>query len=836
MTNKNIQIGIDLGTTNSEIAINYNGNIEIVKNIFGDEYTPSVFGIDKAKNKVVGKRAYEQLYKDSSEQEFKNHKAEIKRLMGTSETTYFERANLKMTPEEISAEILKSMKEDILRKYTDFDTVAAVITIPAAFSTIQSEATKRAGNIAGFKHVVLLQEPIAAAAAYGFENTKNENWLIYDLGGGTFDVALISSKDGVLSVLGHNGDNFLGGKNIDWEIVDKVIAPKIIEKFSLTDFSRSNNKYRTIFAHLKYSAERAKIELSQFDKTSIEINIGKDDKGDEIDFLIDFSRKEFEALIKPFIDKTIKLSKETLKTAGIKNTAVEKIILVGGPTLIPYVKERIENDLKISVDSSVDPLTVVARGACVFAIGQKIPKELMRKENKKMEKGMQVLNLNYEALTSDTEQLVTGVIEGLKDTDDEYYIQIQSDSGFYSGSKIKLKNGKFLDTIMIEPNKLNLYWIYLFDKKGNLVPVDPDSFTITHGLSVSGAPLPHSIGIVLAQKEIKNGFVLTNVREIIFEKGSALPLKHHGTYKTVRKLEKNENDNPLKIFIDEGESKIPDRNTFVCELGINGNDLPYDLPEGTEIEITVELNESRELSVIAYIPLIDLTLNARSTVKDEVVDIKELETELNVQTEKAKTISENCSPEERKTINETIQSVQASVKNAHIDEDEKRKANKQIKDLKIALDKIEKEKEMPQLTKEFHAKIESVQKIIDEYADEKDKDANNEQLSKMKDEGEKAIEDNDKTLLIRVNEQIEELGARALFSNPATWIYHFQQITQGDKNFINEKEARYYIEKGKRAIEFNDMDELKRCVHNLMLLLPSDEQETIKKNLSGITQ
>lgn len=835
MTNKNIQIGIDLGTTNSEVAINNNGKIEIVKNVFGDEYTPSVFGIDKAKNKVVGKRACERFYKDSSKEEFKNYKAEVKRLMGTSETTYFERADLEMTPEEISAEILKSMKEDILRKYTDFDTVAAVITVPAAFSTIQSEATKRAGNLAGFNHVVLLQEPIAAAAAYGFGNAKNENWLIYDFGGGTFDVALISSKDGVLSILGHNGDNFLGGKNIDWEIVDKVITPRIIEKFSLTDFSRSNKKYQSVFAKLKWIAETAKIDLSQFDKTSIEINIGKDDKGDEIDFLIDFSRKEFEALIKPFIDKTIKLSKETLKTAGIKNTAVEKIILVGGPTLIPYIKERIGSDLKISVDSSVDPLTVVARGACIFAIGQKIPKELI---DKKVKKGTRILNLDYEALTSDTEQLVTGVIEGLKDTSDEYYIQIQSDSGFYSGSKIKLKNGKFLDTITIEPNKLNLYWIYLFDKKGNLILVDPDSFTITHGSSVpgSGAPLPHSIGIVLAQKDIKNGFVLSNVREMIFEKGSALPLKHHGTYKTVRKLKKGDINNPLNIFIDEGESDIPDRNTFICEILIKGKNLPYDLPEGTEVEITVELNESRQIFITVYIPLIDLTIEECRTYKDEIVDIKDLETELSVQTEKAKTISENCSSEERKTIEDTIQSVQTSVKNAHLDEDEKRKANKQIKDLKIALDKIEKEKEMPQLTKEFQAKTESVQKIINEYADEKDKNANNDQLTKMKVEGEKAIEDNDKTLLSRVNEQIEELGAKALFSNPATWVYHFQQIIQGDKNFINEKEARYYIEKGKRAIELNDMDELKRCVHNLMLLLPSDEQETIKKNLSGITQ
>src|ERR1700743_774502 len=163
MTNENIQIGIDLGTTNSEIAINKNGKPEIVKNVFGDEYMPSVFGIDKSKNKVVGKRAYERLYKDGSKEEFNNNKAEIKRLMGTSEAVSFQRMDAKMSPEEISAEILKSLKEDVVRKYPDFNTTAAVITVPASFSVLQSEATKRAGNLAGFKYVVLLQEPIAAA-------------------------------------------------------------------------------------------------------------------------------------------------------------------------------------------------------------------------------------------------------------------------------------------------------------------------------------------------------------------------------------------------------------------------------------------------------------------------------------------------------------------------------------------------------------------------------------------------------------------------------------------------------------------------------------------------
>lgn len=837
MANSNIQIGIDLGTTNSEIAVNRNGEIEIVKNVFGDEYTPSVFGIDKAKNKVVGKRAYERLFKDTSEEEFKNNKAEIKRLMGTPETTYFERVDIEMTPEEISAEILKSLKGDIQKKYPDFSTIAAVITVPAAFSVLQSEATKRAGNLAGFEHVVLLQEPIAAAVAHGFNSSKNENCLVYDLGGGTFDVALVSSKGGVLSVLGHNGDNFLGGKNLDLAIVDNIIVPKILEKYSLATFSRNNKKYQSIFAKLKYFAENAKIYLSQYDSTTIEVDgIGADDKGEEIYLSIDFTRSDFENLIKNFIDRTIDLSRETLKEAGIKESSVTKVILVGGPTQIPYIKERIAKDLKIEVDTSVDPLTVVAKGACIFAISQKIPKDLVEKNNEKKNKDAFSLSLNYETLTSDTEEMVSGSIEELNDSDEEYYLQIQSDSGFYSGSKVKIKNGKFFDTVALEQNKSNLYWIYLFDKSGNAIPVEPDSFTITHGLSVSGAPIPHSIGIAVAKKDMKSNFAMAEEFEPYFDKGSILPLKKTETFKTVRKLLKNESDNPLWIKVAEGESDIPDRNTYVCELGIKGADLPYDLPEGTEVEITLEVNESREVAVTAYIPLVDLTLNARATVKDESINVEDMETDFAAQKERMGKITQNCSPEEREKLSSNADAISTSIRNAHLDQDEKRQASKQLKDFKVTLDRLEKEKEMPQLIGEYREGVESLEKIINEYADEKERSIYTDQFKEITSEGEKAIESNDKDLLIRVNEQVSELSARALFSNPATWVYQFKKITEGQTHFLDEKEARYYTDKGKRAIEIGDVDELKRCVHSLMLLLPPEEQAQIQSNISGITR
>lgn len=832
---QNIQIGIDFGTTNSEIAINNDGNIELVKNIFGDEYTPSVFGIDKAKNKVVGKRAYEKLYKDASEEEFLNNKAEVKRLMGTAESVNFPRINQDMTPEEISAEILKSLKSDVSRKYSDFETRTAVITIPAYFSTLQAEATKRAGNLAGFEYVVLLQEPIAAAMAYGFMNAKNENWIIYDLGGGTFDVALISSKEGALSVLSHNGDNFLGGKDFDWLVVDKIIVPAILEKHEIEDFNRGNPKFQSVFAKLKYIAENAKMYLSQYEKTNLEIEgIGDDESGNEIYVTVELTRKRFEQLIKPEVDKTIELTKDVIKESGVKQSTIHKIVLVGGSAQIPYIKDRLIREFKITIDSSVDPLTVVARGACIFATSQRIPKEFLNKA-KETTADTKTLVLNYESLTSEEEETVTGVVEELKDSDDEYYVQIQSEGKFYSGSKIRLKGGKFFDTIALEPQKTNLFWIFLFDKGGNTVPIDPDSFTITHGLSVTGAPIPYSIGVAVAKRDGNDGFALTEVFEPFFEKNSILPLRETKTYKTIKKLEKGDTENALPIKVYEGESKTPEQNNFICDLKITGKNLPYDLPGGTEVEITIEVNESREVTVEAFIPTIDLSLNARATIHAEDINIEQIESDLHVQRERIKTIEANCTTKERSKLENTVQSVDTSISNAQIDQEEKRKAHKQIKDLKVKLDQIEEAKKMPQLTKEFNESIVDVQKVLETLGDDKDKNVNNNQLETLKEEGKKAIESKDKHLLVRVNEQIKELGMRVVLSNPAMWVHQFEKLTAENHTFLNEKEANYFITKGKRAVELGDVDELKRCVHGLIRLLPPEEQEAIRGDISGIT-
>lgn len=816
-----ITIGIDLGTTNSSVAVNVNGTVEVIKKPGGVAYTPSVFGFDKSLNKVVGQKAYEYLHKYGSKNETANFKSEIKRLMGTPEKVLFERADMSMSPEEISSEILKSLKEDILRKHPSFDTVAAVITVPAAFSVLQSEATKKAGNLAGFKHVVLLQEPIAAASSYGFQNTENENWLIYDLGGGTFDVALISCKDGILSVLGHSGDNFLGGKNIDWAIVDTVIAPQILKKHSLDRFTRKNPKHQNVFSNLKYSAEYAKIELSHYEKTTIDIENIVDDAGNEIVMSIKLSRQELEKIIKPFIDRTIDLARITLKEAGVENSSIMRVILVGGPTQIPYVKERLESELEISVDSSVDPLTVVAHGACVFGMSKHIPNECI--SDKPKEDGAHNMILNHPPLTSETEEPITGTIEGL-DEHKQFYIQIQSESGTFSGPKSKINNGRFYYPVNIEPNRSNKFWVYVFDQNGDTVRTSIDSFTITHGLSVSGAPIPHSINIVAATRDHSTKRLLDTC-DIVFEKGSILPLKKTLDGYVTSKILKKDEDSTLDIKIMEGESEIPDRNTFVCKLGINGKDLPYDLPRGTPVDLTVEYNESREVIVNAYVPLIDMTLNARKTHKDEELDTEVILHEFEVQKNRMHDTIEYCSEQERKKIEGTASLVEDSISNLDADEDEKRKSHKQLKDLKIILDDIEEEKTMPKLHDEYNAKLENLRTMIDGYANPEQRSEIESRFQGIKSDGQRAIDSKDKILLARINDQINDLEITVLLSNFDFCMSQFKHLIDAGKSsgFTNENEARYYIARGYTAMENKELNELRSCIYGLGKLLPDGE-------------
>jgi molecular chaperone DnaK len=829
MANETIQIGIDLGTTNSEVAAFMAGKVEVIKNVYQDAFTPSVFGADKAGNKVVGKKAYENLFKKATDDEVANNKAEVKRLMGTSDKIDFPRLNAKLTPEEVSAEILRSLKEDVGRKYPDLDLAAAVITVPAYFSILQSEATKRAGDLAGFDHVVLLQEPIAAAIAYGFQASENQNWLVYDLGGGTFDVALISSKDGSLTVLESGGDNYLGGKNIDWLLVDEIIAPQIVKKYDLKDFNRSNLSFRTIFSRLKYLAESAKIDLSQLEKTLIEVDLETGD-GIEISLNIEVTRSEFEKIIDPLIDKTVSIAKETIKNAGVSYSAVSKVILVGGPTQIPYLREKVGADLGIKVDTSIDCLTAVATGACLYGLSQRIPKKAASATKK--DEGTVELKLNYSTLTSETDEPISGSIESGGDS--SYTLQIQSEDGLYTSPRITLKGGKFIESITVEPNKTNQYWVYLFDDAGKPVTVSPDSFVITHGLSVSGAPIAHSIGIAL-QKQLTTASENSGEFDIFFEKGSILPLKEKTKrYRTAQKINRGD-DSELPIIVVEGESANPQNNIFVCRLGINGKELPHDLTMGTDLDVTLSVNESRELSASYYIPSIDKGGNLRVSWNAEDLSAEDLKKELDKQKEKFAKVQGVCTEEEKDGVEKMISLVSLSVEGAVTDEDSKRQADSEIKQLRDKLEQLSEEKKGDNLKAEFKGMVELIGQLLQNAPPETDKEKAGELFATLTKEGDSAASSNNDILLARVNEQLVALAVQLYYANPHSWLEQLAKHSNGEFKYTNPQAAQYFLEKGKKAVEANNIEGVKDAVKELQNLMVNQKQAGIGSMLSGLT-
>lgn len=828
MTNT-INIWIDLGTTNSAVVISHNWKFEVIKNSDQMDYTPSVFWYNKWKNIQVWKKAYEQLFQFSDEENVKNYKAEVKRLMWTNDKTMFDRVKQDMLPEEISSEIIKYLKESIIRKYPEITTTWVVITVPAYFDIIQKEATKKAWELAWFKHIILIQEPIAGAIAYWFDNHKNENRLVYDLWWGTFDVAVVSSKDWVLTIKWHAGDNYLGGKDFDNLIVDQLIVPKLKEKFSFVNLDK--NKDKTIFNILKYYAESAKKELT--DSSNIKVVIDNklivDEDWKEIYLEIDITRDQFETVISNLINKSIQLSQNAIKDSGLSNKDIAKIILIWWPTQIPYIRQKLESELEIKVDSSMDPLTVVAKWACIFWASQIIPEEY-NGNNKKEKLWTVKIKLNYEPVVSDSDTTITGIIEELVNWED-YFIQIQSDDWKYSSSKIKLKNGKFFDTLLVSEGKSNTYFIYLTDNNGNIISTDIDSFTITHWLSIAWTPLSHSVSVALNKKT----FLWDNMEEyceIIFERWAILPLKKTLTYRTTRNLKKWDNENTLPIKIYEWESKKTDRNKQICQVKVLGTEVPYNLPEGTEVNLTIEIDISNELFVSVYFPSIDLSKSGKSLRTEweqEIIDTKTMREDIEKENSRLDNLSEHIPEHLKEELRNMIKELYAQMNDK--DADTQRKTHHQIKELKQKMDKHELETESSRLIKQFNEEVEKTEEIFNAN----DNPLEFKQFSSLKEDWEIAITKKDWERLENINDAISSLRSISVLNTPE-WMKYILWLLYEKRHESNDPiKSNEIFNRCLKYVEQNDIQGMRQCIKELISLMPEDVQTNLW-NVSWITK
>ena len=346
-------IGIDLGTTNSCVAVLEGGEPVVITNAEGNRTTPSVVGFTKDGERLVGQVAKRQAVVNADRTVLS-----IKREMGTNYTVDID--GKKYSPQEISAIILGKLKADA-EAYLGEKVTQAVITVPAYFSDSQRQATKDAGKIAGLEVLRIINEPTAAALAYGLDKGENKNQkiLIYDLGCGTFDVSILEIGDGVFEVLATNGNNRLGGDDIDKIIMDYLIAD--FKRTSGIDLSNDKQALQ----RLKEAAEKAKIELSSTLKTTVSLPFITADATGPKHLEIEITRAKFESLIDGIIKKTIDPMKKAMADAGVTTNDLNRVILVGGSTRIPAVVEAVKNFCGKEPYKGINPDECVAIGAAI---------------------------------------------------------------------------------------------------------------------------------------------------------------------------------------------------------------------------------------------------------------------------------------------------------------------------------------------------------------------------------------------------------------------------------------------------------------------------------------
>ncbi len=602
---KSVNFGIDLGTTNSLIARYENGKVTVYKNPVGGKETLASVVAYRQERILIGDKAREYLTKDPI-----NVFGGFKRKMGTDEKYYVVNIDENVTPVELSSLILKELKKFLPPNET---AEAAVITIPASFDSMQSNATLKAGLDAGFKDVFLLQEPVAACLAFfnetGAKEDPDGHWLVYDFGGGTFDVALVKATAGELKIIDHEGNNFLGGLDLDFAIIDHIIIPAIIKQTGIENFDEElkvkYGKYETLYYQVMYYAEEAKKELSQSPETVVEFSQTLD--GKQYDFYIPISRKDIDAIFSPVIKETIELLNKVLHNNRLVAADIKQLVLVGGSTYVPQVREQLTAQTGIELNYAIDPTTAVAVGAAYYAANKYYePAETISDEPEISETAIPDLppgveftapdvsiDINYNRSSRDKEEIL--LINSSGNYDKKQYRIIRKDGGFDSGmSSLKSKKTEFLPLL---PGMVNIFSFSVYDENGNEIAELKKEISITQGMfNIEGQPLPHDICIEVDDMENK-----TTRLEVIFERNTLLPQKRTLYREISKTIKKGSKDNIVINIIEGDKNSRPSSNLTIGCIEIDGRGLQTDLIKGSDIEVQIHLTDSRVLNTSVFL-------------------------------------------------------------------------------------------------------------------------------------------------------------------------------------------------------------------------------------------
>ncbi len=828
-----IDYGIDLGTTNSAIARMEAGESVVIRcDDTPMDITPSCVAFNKKKMMFLGQHAKNSIESEaasafrSRRQSPANGYQEFKRTMGTDhkyESTYMERS---FSSEELSSEILKKLRSYI----RDEEVGSVVITVPAMFKQNQIDATQRASELAGFKYCELLQEPIAASIAYGIKaNANSGHWLVFDFGGGTFDAALMHVDDGIMKVIDTEGDNHLGGKNIDSAIVDQLFIPEIAKQCEIDGTLNDDLSKKLLQDALKRYAEQAKISLSS--KSSWDHfleDFGSDDGGEEMQVDLTISLEQYEMVCGPLFQKAIDICKQLLERNKLNGSDLSSIVLVGGPTFSQTLRRMLKEQISNRIDTTIDPMTAVAKGAALFASTKNIPSDLQKRDASKAQ-----LTLKYPETTVETHENLGVRIDRNKSTANlpgSFSIEvIRVDRGWSSG-KVEMDGDAEIVELVLNDGKANQFDIKLYGSDGSIIPCEPSSITIIHGLKIANPTLPLSIGIEIYNTlDGKQGVYAFKG----LEKNKSLPAKGKGIYKTAKDIRPGNSSDKFTVqFYDFEYEADGSRAIFNNPIGgttVTGEQLPAMLPAQSEVELTLSIDASRRPSLSIYIPTLDETIEVAfessnqkgedaSILLEDIEDARDLAEKL-----EASDSSPNVTG-----LKSDLDEVERLLNNRGKDFDVKIQARDKLKKVFIALDKIESAKKWPELEANLDSAIEYLLVNDQRYGNEKSQQLVADYQKRVRHAKSEKNHNAGKQLLDEINAFSFALIGQDI-GLWMSWIKEYDQEFETTE-WTDKRVARRVLNDAKSMIATNpSKSKVEEAVRTLWSLMPKDKREAAQR-------
>ncbi len=831
MARVKIDYGIDLGTTNSTICRMEKGEPVIIKSVTLKDTMPSCVSFTKKKSTRVGDGAYNDMISGkrratkSWSVENSNTYIEFKRTMATTtryRTSYMGRD---YSSEELSAEVLKTLKSFV----TDEDVPAAVITVPAKFTVNQKTATLEAAKLAGFTRCELLQEPIAAAMAYGLTSTsKNGIWMVFDFGGGTFDAALMKVDDGIMQVFDTEGDNYLGGKNLDYAITDNIIIPYLQERYSIGSILSDAGKKVVLRDAMKTYAEDVKNQLSFKDHEDIISNLGdlgKDDDGEEIELDLIVTQGQAFDVMRPCFQKAVDICKNLLKRNNLTGDKIDKLILVGGPTHSPLIRDMLREQVTPNVDTSIDPMTAVAAGAALYASTMDAD---VRPED--VEAGTVMLDLGYEPTSVETTEWISAKLQSGQPLHKVWVELVRSDKAWSSGKMEVDEIGNTIEAELLE-SKPNSFEVKVYDELGNQQPCFPHEITIIQGSKVGAAPLPYNIGIA-RWSDTKKRAVFEMAKGL--EKSKPVPaVGVVNDLKVPYQLRPGVESDTMRVPVyqvddfEGAKGRSAALYEYVADVVITGEDVDALITADSTVDITLKVDTSEQMTMEVYFPATDITVEKRlDTSKKQSIE------------DAAKEIDRGI-PEAQRSIDRlnadgidtgSLQADLDAVKDEAANSSEKKAVLQHLKEVLRKIEDLDEGTEWERLEKNLREEFDRLELAQNELGNEKTAQL----VSQLRQRTDQVIRAKDKKLGHEVLDQINSLFiSLTLVYQCKEFIRHYNDRFAAVQ-WKNPARARQLLNQGLENINNNPSAEvLHPIVCSLLDLMPRDESDNAEHLVKG---